>query len=171
MTGLVAAAVIGSTTIAGLVPSSGLLEWRSRSGLGGGIYGGVSYNLFVSTVQSDLLSLGDEPVFVAQVADRSTHDRCIGSSSVWSLTTARTGFPKTNRSPARTVTWATDLKILITKAAPSRSPSRANPNTPYELPAGAAGVKALSSENDLLDESFAVRDDGSIRFDAEHLKV
>ena len=167
LTGLVAAAVIGSTTIAGLVPSSGLLEWRSRSGLGGGIYGGVSYNLFVSTVQSDLLSLGDEPVFVAQVAGpvdpRSLYWKLISLESY----DGTNWFPEDQsftRPNGDLGYGSEDLDYQGRTVSVNQVVQIRTLRMNY-LPA-LPGVKALSSENDLLDESFAVRDDGSIRFDA-----
>ncbi len=164
---MVAAAVIGSTTVAGLVPGSGLLEWRSRSGLGGGIYGGVSYNLFVSTVQSDLLSLGDEPVFVAQVAGPIEP-----GSLYWKLISLEK-YDGTNwypddqgfTRPAGSLGYGSDElayqgnTVSVAQVVQIRS-LRMN-----YLPA-LRGVTALASDNDLLDESFSVREDGSLRFDA-----
>lgn len=164
---IVAAAVIGSTTLAGLVPASGLLEWRSRSGLGGGIYGGVSYNLFVSITQSDLLSLSAEPVFIARVAGPVDP-----GSLYWKLISLEK-FDGTNWYPGdqgftrpagslgygsddhkyqgSTVSMAQVIQILQLRA--------------NYLPA-LAGVSAMESDNRLLDESFSVREDGSLRFDA-----
>ncbi|MDH5505306.1 MAG: DUF3488 and transglutaminase-like domain-containing protein, partial [Acidimicrobiia bacterium] len=164
---MVAAAVIGSTTVAGLVPGSGLLEWRSRSGLGGGIYGGVSYNLFVSTVQSDLLALGDEPVFVAQVAGPIEP-----GSLYWKLISLE-NYDGTNwypddqgfTRPAGSLGYGSEElayqgnTVSVAQVVQIRS-LRMN-----YLPA-LRGVTSLVSDNDLLDESFSVREDGSLRFDA-----
>ncbi len=164
---MVGAAVIASTTVAGLVPGSGLLEWRSRSGLGGGIYGGVSYNLFVSTVQSDLLSLGDEPVFVAQVAGPVEP-----GSLFWKLISleeydgtnwypADQGFTR----PSGSLGYGTDeLKYQGNTVSVAQVVQIRSLRMNY-LPA-LRGVSSLVSDNDLLDESFSVRADGSLRFDA-----
>ena len=48
------------------VPATGLLDWRNRSGIGGGV-GSVSYNPFID-VQRSLVSNSDTPVFAAFVA-------------------------------------------------------------------------------------------------------
>ncbi len=59
-------AVISATSVSGLVPRSGYLDWRSHSGLSGEYYGSVSYNPFVGIRQS-LVSQTNVPVFVAAV--------------------------------------------------------------------------------------------------------
>jgi len=59
-------ALIGSTALAGFVPRSGYLAWRSSSGLSGDYYGSVSYNPFVG-IRQDLVSQTNVPVFVAEV--------------------------------------------------------------------------------------------------------
>jgi hypothetical protein len=59
-------AMVATNGAAGLVPSSGLLEWRVNSGLSGGYLGSVSYNPFVG-VQQRLLSQTDAPVFIAEI--------------------------------------------------------------------------------------------------------
>ncbi len=48
------------------VPATGLLDWRNRSGIGGGA-GSVSYNPFID-VKRSLVSNSDTPVFAAFVA-------------------------------------------------------------------------------------------------------
>jgi hypothetical protein len=57
---------LSTNALAGLVPSSGLLEWRVNSSLTGGYYGSVSYNPFVG-IRQRLVSQSDVPVFVADV--------------------------------------------------------------------------------------------------------
>lgn len=47
------------------VPTSGVLDWTNRSGLGGG-FGSVSYNPFID-IQRSLVSNSPQPVFVARV--------------------------------------------------------------------------------------------------------
>lgn len=165
--GLVAGSLFVGTVLGDFVPPSGVLEWRSRSGLGGGIYGGVSYNLFVSTVQSDLLALGDEPVFVAAVPEN------VDSSQLyWKLVTLET-YDGTNwypgnlpfTRPAGTEGWerpdftyrgetqTIDQVIQIRSLRMNYLPALYSPT-------------ALASENTILSESFSVRQDGSLRFDA-----
>lgn len=59
-------AVVSASAVSGLVPRSGYLSWRVRSGLSGEYYGSVSYNPFVGIRQS-LVSQSNVPVFVADV--------------------------------------------------------------------------------------------------------
>ena len=59
-------AVVSASAVSGLVPRSGYLSWRERSGLSGEYYGSVSYNPFVGIRQS-LVSQSNVPVFVADV--------------------------------------------------------------------------------------------------------
>lgn len=167
VTAMVAAAIFSSSAVSGLVPGAGLLEWRSRSGLGGGIYGGVSVNLFTSITQTDLLSLGTEPVFVARVAGpidpESLYWKFISLESFdgtnWYV--SNQGFTR----PSGSAGYGSDeLKyqgstVSIAQVIQIRA---------YEmnyLPA-LPGVSSLVSDSELLAESFSVRDDGSLRFDA-----
>ncbi len=59
-------AVVSASSVAGLVPRSGYLDWRSHSGLSGEYFGSVSYNPFVG-IRQDLVSQTNVPVFVAEV--------------------------------------------------------------------------------------------------------
>ncbi len=59
-------AVAASSAMAGLVPRTGYLDWRSGSSLSGEYYGSVSYNPFVG-IRQQLISQTDVPVFVATV--------------------------------------------------------------------------------------------------------
>lgn len=59
-------AVLSTSAMAGLVPRSGLLDWRANSGLSGEYYGSASYNPFVG-IRQDLISQSNVPVFVAEI--------------------------------------------------------------------------------------------------------
>ncbi len=59
-------AVVAASAVSGLVPRSGYLSWRVRTGLSGEYYGSVSYNPFVG-IRQDLVSQSNVPVFVADV--------------------------------------------------------------------------------------------------------
>ena len=59
-------AVLSANAMAGLVPYSGVLDWRATSGLSGEYYGSVTYNPFVG-IRQDLVSQTNVPVFVADV--------------------------------------------------------------------------------------------------------
>lgn len=58
---------LGSQALSPLIPESGLLSWRTSTGIGSGLYGGTSFNLFVG-LQQRLLSLSDAPMFYARVS-------------------------------------------------------------------------------------------------------
>ena len=164
---LVLSSVAGGLTIDESVPEQGLLDWRTRNGIGNGISGGVSYNLFVSTVQTDLLTLSEEPVFVARVGDDVD-----ASDLYWRLITLEK-YDGTNWYPG---------------ALPTK---RDEPGSPWErgdhayqgntrivdqvirieslrqnyLPAAYSPIDMLTS-NDLLDQTFEIREDGALNFDA-----
>jgi transglutaminase-like putative cysteine protease len=59
-------AVASSEAMAGLVPRSGYLDWRSGTGLTGEYYGSITYNPFVG-IRQQLISQTEVPVFVATV--------------------------------------------------------------------------------------------------------
>lgn len=67
-------AVVSASAVSGLVPRSGYLSWRVRTGLSGEYYGSVSYNPFVGIRQS-LVSQSNVPVFVADVQGDLAPDR------------------------------------------------------------------------------------------------
>ncbi|CAN5803758.1 hypothetical protein BH23ACT5_BH23ACT5_11620 [soil metagenome] len=72
MVSVVALAALGGTTaLAGAIPDSGQIAWRAGGGLGPGLgSGGQSLNLFIG-LRQDLVSQGDQPVFVARIASDS----------------------------------------------------------------------------------------------------
>ncbi len=67
---LVALTVVGavgfSNVLAGQVPADGFVEWRAPGGILSGLYGGVSYNPYVS-IHAGLVSQRDIPLFSAAV--------------------------------------------------------------------------------------------------------
>ncbi len=163
-----AVTLVASGAAAGRVPESGVLEWRSRSGLGDGIYGGVSYNLYAGIVQESLLSLSDEPVFVARVSDSDarphdlywrlvTLDAYDGSN--WYLTN------RGNRSPASGEPWEGEgyefrgPTVTVDQVIQIRS-LQMNYLPVVYAPSG------LSSESEIVTQSLRVRNDASVRFDA-----
>lgn len=62
----VAAAVIATSAMAGLVPYDGVLPWRSATGLASDFYGGIAYNPFIG-IQKSLLNESDAAVFLAEI--------------------------------------------------------------------------------------------------------
>ncbi len=164
---VVVASVAGGLVIDESVPEQGLLDWRTRNGIGNGISGGVSYNLFVSTVQTDLLTLSEEPVFIARVGDEVD-----ATDLYWRLITLDQ-YDGTNWYPG---------------ALPTK---RDEPGSPWErgdhayqgntrivdqvirieslrqnyLPAAYSPIDLLTS-NDLLEQTFEIREDAALKFDA-----
>lgn len=59
-------ALFTADAMAGLVPRTGILEWRNSSSLSGEYYGSISYNPFVG-IRQQLISQTNVPVFVAEV--------------------------------------------------------------------------------------------------------
>jgi transglutaminase-like putative cysteine protease len=160
--------LIASGAAAGRVPESGVLEWRSRSGLGDGIYGGVSYNLYAGIVQESLLSLSDEPVFVARVSDSEVRSQDL----YWRLVTldaydGRNWYltNRGNRSPAGGEAWEGEgyefrgPTVTVDQVVQIRS-LQMNYLPVVYAPGG------LSSESDIVTQSLRVRNDASVRFDA-----
>lgn len=160
--------LFGTDAAANRVPESGVLEWRSRSGFGDGIYGGVSYNLYTGIVQESLLSLSDEPVFVARVSDSDlshndmywrlvTLDAFDGEN--WYLTNRGSRTPAAGeaweaeghefRGPTTTV----DQVIQIRSLQMNYLPALYAPN-------------GITSETEVVSQSLRVRNDASVRFDA-----
>ena len=160
--------ILGTGAAADRVPESGVLEWRSRSGLGDGIYGGVSYNLYTGIVQESLLSLSDEPVFVARVSDSDirpnemfwrlvTLDSFDGEN--WFLTNRGTRSPEPGEpwegdgfefsGPTATVDQVIQIRSLEMNYLPT-----------IYAPSG------LTSETEIVTQSLRVRTDASVRFDA-----
>jgi hypothetical protein len=60
--------VVAANAFAATVPESGTLQWRTQTGIGSGLYGGSSFNLFVGMQQS-LVALSDDPLFYATVSN------------------------------------------------------------------------------------------------------
>lgn len=164
---IVVGATLAGLTVASVVPSVGLLNWRARSGIGTGIYGGVSYNLFVSTIQTDLIALGEEPVFIARTSDPSasrrtfwrliTMERFDGSN--WFPGVLGAGEPDATGQWERAdheyqgQTRVIDQTIQIQGLRQNYIP---NVYSPIDLQSG----------NRILGDSFRVREDGAIKFDA-----
>jgi len=157
----VALAVFVSGAAAASVPESGVLSWRSRSGLG--IYGGNSYNLFVG-LQQDLLDLSDEPVFYARLnesAPPNLYWRLVTLDSYdgefWTL--GEQGYEKLGEDR-----WEDEDMSFRGPTAPVsavvRIASLAQPLLPVLYsPTG------LRSDVDLISNTFRVREDGAVAID------
>jgi transglutaminase-like putative cysteine protease len=163
-----AAAVLSTNAVAGLVPSSGLLEWRVNSGLSGQYHGSLSYNPFVG-IRQDLVSSTDNPVLVATVAGSSDP-----SSLYWRLLTldsysgGQWFLPEGTRLRSRS-----DVDTFEAPDTAFKGPTRTVTQTvtildlqQEWLPAVYA-VRDLSADSSTVEQGVRVRlDDGSVRFDA-----
>lgn len=163
----VAAAYFVSSGLAAAVPESGTLHWRSNTGIGAGLYGGVSYNLFAG-LQQDIVSNSSEPVFVARVSESAPPQ----DQLYWRMITLDT-FDGTNWLPDEQTfsrpqeggRWERDdwrfqgPTVRVEQVVQIRS-LRQN-----YLPLLYSPV-ALTSDESVLNDTFRVREDGSIKFDA-----
>jgi transglutaminase-like putative cysteine protease len=161
---------IGSAVaMAPYIPESGLIAWRSQSGLGSGLYGSGSFNLFVGLQQS-LVDLSDDPMFYARVSSSAPEN----SELYWKLITldtfdgqywlpseqtfARGGEPRWEvndwqfQGPTTRVAATVRIAGLSGQYLPT-----------LYTPIG------LQSDDDLLAESFRVREDGSVAVDLQVL--
>jgi transglutaminase-like putative cysteine protease len=158
-------AVVAADSLAGAVPEAGTLQWRTQTGIGSGLYGGSSYNLFVGMQQS-LLSLSTDPLFYATVSDSAPPNREL----YWSLITldefdgehwipgaqswAKHGATRWERPDLafQGPTVPVAARILIADLRESILPTL---YSPY----------ALRSDENLIREGFRVREDGSLGID------
>lgn len=154
------AAIAGATALAGSIPASGQIEWRTGGGLGPGLGGGgQSLNLFVG-LRQDIISRSDEPMFVARV------DAEDAASMYWKLITLDT-YDGSNWRPAILAfhppgRWEDPD---LTYRGPTRRIDqviRIESLRQDFLPALYSPVEVASS-NELVSSGLEVRDDGSLR--------
>ncbi len=162
----VVVAVIGSNAAAGLVPASGFLNWRAQTGLGGGIFSGVSFNLFAGITQTDLVSRSEEPVFIATVEGADVPD-----DLYWKLYTleefdGENWFPGrlNNRVPRDNEAWEDPEHQFKGETAAIIQTITISALRMNALPTLHAAAW-ITSDSALLNQSFRVRADASIPFD------
>ena len=163
---LLVLSIIGSGALVNQVPESGLLNWRSRTGFGNGIFGGVSYNLFVG-VQQSLVSQSDTPVFTASV------DGDVDPGDLYWKLIALESFDGTNWFPRRSTirtpdpgaAWENPDQVFIGPTTTVRQDITIASLRQNYLPAAYTPV-GMASQSEILSESFRIREDGAIRFDA-----
>ena len=142
-----------------------MLQWRTQSGIGTGLYGGSSFNLFVG-LQQNLVSLSDDPLFFATVSDSAPPNRRL----YWRLITLDT-FDGAN--------WVPSAQGFA-RGGVNRweRPDLAfqGPTVPVAARVRLAGLRqqllpvfyspfSLESEVGLIQDSFRVREDGSVGID------
>lgn len=167
---LAVAALVGVTTsssLAAFVPESGVLAWRTQSGIGSGLYGSGSFNLFVGLQQS-LVDLSDEPMFYARLSRSAPDNREIYwklitldsfDGELWSASEqsfAKSGNPRWERTDwtFQGPTTRVAANVRIAGLSGQYLPTLYSP-------------VALDSDEDLITESFRVREDGSIAVDLQ----
>jgi hypothetical protein len=162
----VAISVAISGVAAGLVPASGFLNWRAQTGLGGGIFSGVSFNLFANITQTDLVSRSEEPVFIVELEGED-----IPSDLYWKLFTLEefdgdNWFPGrlTTRIPRDDVPWEDPEHAFRGETVPVTQNFTIVELRQNALPTLHA-ASFITSEQALLNQSYRVRADASIPFD------
>lgn len=160
-----AGSVLAADTLAATVPESGVLQWRTQTGIGSGLYGGSSYNLFVG-MQQTLVSQSDTPLFYATVSDTAPPN----SELYWNLITLEDydgehWLPgQSNWVKQGTSRWELSdhafqgstvpvaARVQIASLRESILPTLYSPYT-------------LRSDEELIREGFRVREDGAVGID------
>ena len=165
--GAVALSAGGAARVfAATVPEAGLVAWRSATGFGGGLFGGISYNLFAD-MQQDLAGQSDEVVFYARVSPSqvpaSEHywkyinlDVYNGESWTYSAQDARRPQSENDWEAADLAFTGASVRVeSVVQIALLR----------MDVLPVLYSPRGLTTSDDLLGKSYQVRDDGSIFFD------
>jgi transglutaminase-like putative cysteine protease len=162
----VATSVVLSGVATGLVPASGFLNWRAQTGLGGGIFSGVSFNLFANITQTDLVSRSEETVFIVELEGDE-----IPGNLYWKLFTLEefdgdNWFPGrlTTRTPRSDAPWEDPEHAFRGETVPVTQNFTIVKLAQNALP-NLHSATYIQSEQALLNQSFRVRADASIPFD------
>lgn len=158
-------ALAAANAFAATMPESGALQWRTQTGIGSGLYGGTSFNLFVG-MQQTLVSLSDEPLFYATVSESAPAN----SELYWNLITLDS-YDGDNWIPG-SQTWAKQGATRWER----EDLAFQGPTTPVAARIQVASLResvlptlyspyTLRSDEDLIREGFRVREDGSVGID------
>ena len=147
------------------LPGAGVLNWRT-SGFGNGLFGGVSFNHFVG-IHQRLVNLSNDPVFSATV-----HGAVEEEELYWKLI-ALEEFDGTNWFPRQSVSsrppetgqWEIADQTFLGPTAEITSTITIDRWRMTYLPAPYTPI-AMASSFDVLVESYRVRPDGALKFDA-----
>lgn len=156
---LVVTALVGTLALAPLFPANGAMQWRNPGGLGGGGGDGLSASLFVDLRQS-VLSLSDDPVFIAQVNGPQPQ----GPAGYWRQLTL-SHFDGTTWSSGRRVEEVAEngtLPIELDTFSVIQRVTVGSLRTPHlpTLYAPVGGVEATAQR-----DSFSLHDDGTLKID------
>ncbi len=163
---LMVAASLGATSaLAKTVPETGAIDWRSHSGVGSGLYGGTSFNLFVG-LQQELVSLSDKPLFVARLSEGAPST----SQIYWKLITLD-AFDGQNWIPSAQqfsrqgqARWERPDWVFRGATVNVAAKIRIEGLREQFLPT-VYSTTALRSDVDLISDGFRVREDGSVAID------
>jgi transglutaminase-like putative cysteine protease len=161
---VISVAVSGAA--AGLVPASGFLNWRAQTGLGGGIFSGVSFNLFANITQTELVSRSEEPVFIVELEGEE-----IPANLYWKLFTLEkfdgdNWFPGrlSTRTPRNDAPWEDPEHAFRGETVPVTQIFTIDKLAQNALPT-LHSATFINSDQALLNQSFRIRADASIPFD------
>jgi transglutaminase-like putative cysteine protease len=165
--GVVALSAGGAARVfAATVPEAGLVAWRSATGFGGGLFGGVSYNLFAD-MQQDLVGNSDVVLFVARVSPSPVPN----SDLYWKLINLDTYDGETwNYSeqdftrPVSESDWEAQDLAFMGPSVRVEGVVQIESLRQNVLPV-LYSPRSLTTDDDLLSASYRVREDGSIFFD------
>ncbi|MGQ0849076.1 MAG: transglutaminase family protein [Actinomycetota bacterium] len=156
-----------ATRFAATVPESGAMAWRNPTGFGGGLFGGIAYNLFTSW-QQNIVSESDETVFAARVSESAPPN----DDLYWKLITLDTydgdfWLPAslTIQRPQRPDEWEDDDFSFRGPSVRVESVVRIDAFQEVYLP-HLYSPRRLETTDRLLLDSYRARADGSVRFDA-----
>ncbi|MGH8935670.1 MAG: transglutaminaseTgpA domain-containing protein [Acidimicrobiia bacterium] len=162
--GLTIAAMLLTAPAAALVPRSGILNWRTTGGLGGGFYGGIAYNPFVS-IRQQLVSQSDTPVFRVRVEGDVQR-----AALYWRLLSLDTfdgesWYAGELAAAIPQETWEDPEHVFAGSTVPVTQDIYIEALRMEWLPALYSPVEVRSGA-EVLEQGFRVRPDGALRFDA-----
>jgi|FLYL01.1.fsa_nt_gi hypothetical protein len=160
---MVLSAVFGTRAVASWVPEAGTIDWRSRTGLGSGLYGGTSFNLFVGLQQS-LLDLSDEPMFFARVSGGVPNRELYWRLITLDFFDGINWVPGNQSFSPRGERWERPDWRFRGESVPVSARVRIAGLREQLLPTLYSPVD-LRSDVSLIQDSFRVREDGSIGLD------
>ena len=165
--GVVALSAGGAARVfAATVPEAGLVAWRSATGFGGSLFGGVSYNLFAD-MQQDLVGQSDEILFYARVSP----SQLPASEHYWKLINLDTYdgefWLPSNMSvvlPQSEEDWESQDLAYTGPTVRVESVVRIVALRQNVLPV-LYSPRSLMTDDELLGASYRAREDGSILLD------
>jgi transglutaminase-like putative cysteine protease len=162
---VVAIGLVSTIAITERTPNAGALEWRT-TGFGNGLFGGVSFNHFVS-IQHSLVNLSNDPVFSAQVQGSIDEETLYWKLIALEEFDGVNWFPLVSPSgrPSQTGTWETADQTFHGPTERIVSTITIDNLRETYLPAPYTPV-GMASNYEFVNASFRVRPDGAVKIDA-----